>query len=272
MSSILINHPNVCFAQDIEAICAPLKKLNITYFAHARITLDKKFSTIGTNPAFTEHYIKNKYYALDIHMADDKRFGNFFVWDGIDFSEKLCAEASSLGVNNPFTIIHRGPNGTDYYHFANDSSHKQINQVYLANIDLLQLFISHFNENIKQSKSLYKAYDLTFDLQSHHNIDFEDPSISFNRSQFLQDIQEKKLAHLQIADSSLTKRQSEVLQWVLCGKTIKETSKILGLSERTVGHYFENIKNKLNVDSRSELISKLINPTLLQAYPLKVGE
>ena len=272
MSNKILNHPALICAQEISAICAPLQKLNISYFSHVHIDKKKSFSALGNNPHFAEHYLNNKYYTVDIHMVDESKFGDFFVWDGIAFSGesgKMCQEAGSFGIHNPFTIIDRNKNGIDYYHFANDSINKQINQTYLANLDLLQHFISHFKENINQSKPLMKAYDLTFDLNLHQTTHFEDHPISYDRSEFLRSIDTKKSQQLIIENVRLSKRQSDVLRLVVYGKTVKEIAQLMGLSERTVGHYVEAVRIKLNVSSRSELISKTINSKAIKIFANK---
>jgi len=171
----------------------------------------------------------------------------------------MCAEAGNFSIHNPFTIIKKNNNVIDYYHFASDWQDKKINQVYLANLDLLNLFIEHFTANIKQSKLLSKAYDFTFNLNNGNesNLKFEEDS-NCDRAEFIRSIN-PKTSRLQIANKLLSKRQSEILKLVVQGKTIKEISKILNLSPRTVGHYFDTIKDKVNASSRSELIAKAIN-------------
>lgn len=269
MLSKILKHPSILHAQEITAICAPLQKLNISYFSHVKINHDKKFSAISSHPQFVEHYLKNKFYKADIHMVDEKRFGNIFIWDGIQFSgesARMCREAGEFGIHNPFTIIDRNKNEINYYHFASKTHNKQINQIYLANLDLLKLFIARFHEMINQSKSLAKAYDLTFDTIATPKTSFEDNSISYDRSGFIQCLTaDKNAPRLQIEDVLLSKRQSEILRLVLCGKTMKEISRILNLSERTIGHYFETVKLKLNVSSRSELFSKTMKNGIMSS-------
>lgn len=259
MSHTLHKHPSLLHAQEIAEICSPLRKLNITYFGHVKIDAGKKFAALGNNPLFTEHYLKNKYYMTDIHMVDEKKFGKFFVWDGIQFtgqSAQMCHEAAEyFDIHNPFTIIQRNSNGSiDYYHFANNSSRKQINQAYLANLDLLNLFILYYKEQIRQSKALMKAYDFTIDVKHAPTVEFEDSSLTYDRSQFMQQIDNNM--RLEIGGVMLSKRQSQLLQFFMAGKTIKEIAKILNLSPRTVGHYFETVKHKLDVTTRSELFTK----------------
>src|SRR5689334_1928916 len=125
-------HPAILHSQEILDICKPLRKLNITYFAHVRITNNKDFSGISNNQLFIEHYLKNKYYTSDIHTIDENKVGNYILWEAIEFTEigeRICRESASLGVHNPFTIINKNKSWVDYYHFANNTSYKKINQI-----------------------------------------------------------------------------------------------------------------------------------------------
>jgi len=257
-------HPSFIYADDISYLCEPLRKLNISYFAHVRIDHKKQFSTLSANPEFLHHYLKNRYYIADIHMVNEKQFGDFFVWNGIEFSgqsAKMCNEAANFKVYNPFTIIEKKKDYIDYYHFANATKNKQINQVYLANIDLLKRFIAYFNDHVRRSKLLSKAYNFKFSIAGIQPVAFEDITLALNRDEFSKsvDIHLNSAQKLYFENAVLSKRQSEILQHVIRGKTLKEIAYIMGLSQHTVGHYFEMIKIKLNVNSKSELILKTID-------------
>ncbi|MFI4956163.1 MAG: LuxR C-terminal-related transcriptional regulator [Gammaproteobacteria bacterium] len=56
----------------------------------------------------------------------------------------------------------------------------------------------------------------------------------------------------------LTPQQTACLKELALGSSIKQIAKILGLSPRTVEHYLNAIKIKLNCKSRSELIMQAI--------------
>ncbi len=55
--------------------------------------------------------------------------------------------------------------------------------------------------------------------------------------------------------SLLSRRERECLEFLLQGKTAKETAATLALSHRTVESYFENIKKKLNCSNKGQLFS-----------------
>lgn len=57
----------------------------------------------------------------------------------------------------------------------------------------------------------------------------------------------------------LTKRESEVLHWVILGKTDKIIGQILGTSPRTVNKHMEHVLIKLGVESRAAAAALAMN-------------
>ncbi|MES1981730.1 MAG: LuxR family transcriptional regulator [Pseudomonadota bacterium] len=62
---------------------------------------------------------------------------------------------------------------------------------------------------------------------------------------------------------ALSAREQEVLQWMMQGKTNWETSRILGITERTVKFHVQNILAKLNSSSRGHAIAQAIGQGLV---------
>ncbi len=55
----------------------------------------------------------------------------------------------------------------------------------------------------------------------------------------------------------LSKRELEVLQHLMRGKTARQIGELLCISKRTVEHHVENIKQKACCHNKFELIKKL---------------
>lgn len=261
MTDIIKKHPSIILSQDINEICRPLQKLNITYFGHAKIINGNKFTTLCNNPSFTEHYLSNKYYNPDLHMIGKiPSFKDYVVWDAIPHagdSYRMDHESVKFGVKHTFTIIEINGNVGDYYHFATDITNDFINQIYLSNIDLLKNFIRYFNEKIAQSKALSKAYDIQFDIDNK-NIGFD---VNLNNSFISDDLKSRFLNEISHGRSyetsklaSLSVRQQQCLYYLAQGMTQKSIAAQLTLSPKTIEHYIVDIKNKLNCSTQSELI------------------
>lgn len=64
----------------------------------------------------------------------------------------------------------------------------------------------------------------------------------------------------------LTKQQSACLKHLALGLTFKQIALTLGLSHKTVEHYLDTVKIKLNCQSRSELILQAIERGLVNVF------
>ena len=67
--------------------------------------------------------------------------------------------------------------------------------------------------------------------------------------------------------SILTKREIEVLMYLLYGKTIRDISHILSRSVRTSESHFNTLKSKFQVTSKSQLIESAIHAGYLSIIP-----
>jgi DNA-binding CsgD family transcriptional regulator len=63
----------------------------------------------------------------------------------------------------------------------------------------------------------------------------------------------------------LTAREIECLRWVARGKTDREIGEILSVSPRTARFHVENVKTKLNVDTRVQAVAEAIRRQLIAA-------
>jgi DNA-binding CsgD family transcriptional regulator len=270
-------HPVLLYSQDFKDICKPLLRLNISYFSHVHVDKSGRFSAASNNPEYHKLYLEQEYYNTDIHMLPES-MDNYFLWDSIECTGdtlEMHEEGEALGVRHPFTIIKKNEHGTDYYHFATHRPGTSINQVYLSELELLNLFIQHFNSTIRQSKILAEVYNIKFGL------DYKTPGFTYQsdldllnnaeqRAEFLRDlthnqpIRERRprqhgtcLIH---NDSqkivTISKQQLKCLQLLIQGYTSKEAAALLYLAPRTVNSYLEILRDKLDCRNSKELITK----------------
>ena len=73
-------------------------------------------------------------------------------------------------------------------------------------------------------------------------------------------LNEQRLPPLEdaLASLGLSPRQTEVVRWVVQGKTSAEIGSLMGVTTRTVEKHLESIYARLNVDNRSTLVARAI--------------
>ena len=71
-------------------------------------------------------------------------------------------------------------------------------------------------------------------------------------------------------DVKLTKREIQCLQSCQSGKTYKQISTLLGISERTVVFHITNLYRKLGVNNKTQAIKKAQALGLMKSYPTSV--
>lgn len=81
---------------------------------------------------------------------------------------------------------------------------------------------------------------------------------AFNRF-FMKNNSSKCNENLAIKTLGLSLREAEVLDHVTVGKTNRDVSEILGISERTVEKHLERVYAKLGVGSRTAAAAMILN-------------
>ncbi|MGG3450811.1 helix-turn-helix domain-containing protein [Domibacillus aminovorans] len=61
-----------------------------------------------------------------------------------------------------------------------------------------------------------------------------------------------------MAASILTKREKEVFDWLIVGKSTYDIAQVLGISEKTVRNHISNGIQKLGVKGRAQAIVELL--------------
>lgn len=249
------DHAAILHADLMQGICKPLETLGITYFSHVHIDNEHQFSGMGLSPEFATHYINQKYYKFDIHMASLSNTEQFIIWDTINrsaASKSMHDDFAAHGYGHTFTVIQPASQGTDYYHFATAIGNTAINQQNVNQLDLLQKFILYFRDKVNSIKELKAGYQQKLLLPTEEGG-------YFTEGQLMQAKRDQFLAQMEIHravisdDTHLTLKELECLHWHSLGKTADEVALIMGITDRTVKSHIRNLKDKLNCRNQFQL-------------------
>lgn len=235
--------------QKLKKLTAPLQEqLGISIFSYYSIDDQGQFCFLSNNAAQAEFYYANQLYAYNPYLVHPHllRTGCILAKSVVD-PEYYEISRRKFYVGNLFMVQKRNGNRVEGCLFGDSEENTSLNERYLKNLPLLNRFSAYFKKESKdwigtierQGYNLNEAKGAAFkEGSSDCLLQAEDP-IS---SQFLKKI------------SGLSRREEQCLESYRNGHSAQSTAALLGLSQRTVEHYFESIKSKLDLASKRDLL------------------
>jgi LuxR family quorum-sensing transcriptional regulator LasR len=188
-------------------------------------SLEASFLHSNYSRAWRQQYDAQKLYYVDPTVAHCLTSSIPMVWEPETFIAKhqgaLYEEASHFGIRSGITFPIHGRNGeVGMISFASDvMPGPQFNER-----------LVHYLADL----SLVRDYAFEGSLQYIHARQAAEPS------------------------PHLTRRELEVLKWVMAGKSSWEISRITDCAEATVNFHISNIRQKFNVNTRQQALVKAI--------------
>lgn len=242
----------------IKKFCSPLyNHFKVNHFWYHSISDQGFFTCLGSNAAWMEYYFSENLYLPNPYIRSPKNYST-----GINFIRKIedqtYQKSVDIGVrkfnlDQNLLFLKRTKNGVKGFGFASYGSRNEFETLCMNELPLLKLFIKRFEEEFeplikKMERNPVEIAKLIGPAFHQKNSSIQLPQIS--KSSFLDELQFKEI-------TLLTQREKSVLYYVSKGYSAAETAAYLCLSKRTVEHYLENIKNKLNCFSKAELIQSI---------------
>ncbi len=251
----------------VKEICKPLTEyLGVSCFCYSRLYNNCAYIVLmNGHQEFQEKYYTN-IRSRDPHFnsylkSTPLNETRFFLWP--TKYEKLYSMTQlydAYDIWHGYHIIRRQKEYLEIFGFAFNKNTDSKAQFYIQNSRLLEKFCDYF---------IIKAADLISDndknkLASYqHKFDISYLEVADNNTQqFLSEISNLK-NHSLINKSGnlihLTPRESDCISILMQNRTMKEIGKLLDLSPRTVECHIENVKQKLEVNYKSQLVDIFSN-------------
>lgn len=236
-------------------ICKPLfEKLNMRFFSHIRNFRNGSFTSLMTDVDVTEFYI-NQY---KINFSSGKGFSlpaGYYVAEHI--ANKSSAEGRSaicqqFNLANFFYIVESRAEYDDMFAFATAPDNTTIINSYLNEIAIFNHFLLYYKD---QAKYLLQQADRIIYSADYF---FEESSL-VNRNNYSDEICKemplKKIpVHGNLGEVIISRRELECWKYIIQNYSFKEIGRLLGLSNRTVETYVNNLKSKLGCDTARSLV------------------
>lgn len=253
MESILSNtHHSIVSATDVVEICQPLfTKTNIVNYVYARIFDNYTCYSLVANANHHIHHFEKRFAVsppIPKTMLTEKIYYFLTGNENIPFQQSLYDARSLFNMSSPFFIIDRNYGYYDLHIFFSDANKDQMINYYLNNIDCLEKFNSYFKEKANKLLTEANKHILNIPIDMRPTFGGLNKAISDNGS----------CVNFKSNKQLLTVRENQCIEFLSYGFTMKEIAKEMKISPRTVEDYLNNLKIKLGVRRKSEIINALI--------------
>lgn len=242
---------SLSLVNDFHRMATPIfEMIPIDHLSLRRFYVDGKFFYIATYQKWLEYYISNNYYKLpdfEKHFTKDK-CSKFSLWDHWDREDKFFWKvignlAQNFNQGHGLTIIKLTSEYCDVYNMSVSCDKSYINNVYLNFLDNIDAFLTCFQ--VKVSPILRPLITDSYFRPLKSNLLIQSKKIISNADQK----ETNFLSHL-----NLSKREIQCLELLCKGMTMKMIANTLTISSRTVESHLNNLKYKLDLPYKSDLI------------------
>lgn len=226
----------------LQDICKEFFNItNLDYFHYARY-YPKKYFVISTNICWNQYFYNNIFLEDYLIQKNKKRIWYVYL---PDIYPSIQIEATAkFDIHNMFSVHKIYDHYYEITGFGASQEKAKLCGFYLNHLDYIMKFILFFKSRIDNLK--------TTEIKDKIKI-FESLMI-INKQEQKPDYFPKYLLELDQGSIILTKREFICLESLSSGKTLKEIGKTFSISARTVETNINNIKNKFNCRSTSQLI------------------
>lgn len=245
----LVRQYTIKHDRKIKQICHPLKDhLGIPTFAYYTIEGDGRFVIMSNYPEQLDFFYSEKLYLTCPYLTHPHFFRSGYALIPLTSDPEYLQLSRQLHhVNHLFLMLQRIGDKIEGFFFITEDLDASQCLHFLNQIDLLNTFGHYFKREAQPL--IERALSEGYNLREAKGAAFfsREPTLPLSSSN-------PNILHFLKKMTSLSVQEQECLNLFKQGKSAQATAAILGLSRRTVEHYFESIKNKLGCLSKWDLL------------------
>lgn len=229
------------------------QQLGITVFGYVRIYNHGTVSWITTCPDQDRFLVESGELSRNPLMNDRNLLKEGFYLDSYNRKFPGCEEfyrdrAKLFQMDHGTVLVKHQKDYIETCCFSGLSVKRPLYQLFMNEQGLFKSFMEHFTNQLDPHLlEILSQGILLADLKDEsHSLDEDALYFSGDRAILLEACGWKNLL-------TLSKREKQCLALLKEGHSYSTIGLKLGLSERTVEHYLESVKNKLNLETRTEL-------------------
>jgi DNA-binding CsgD family transcriptional regulator len=255
-----------CFThhEDIVTLCQPLFKLGVSNYVYVRTYADGSEFRLGNRSDWLEHYYTQGLYQESIF----ERTPQYYQPDATPWSTVVChstlvshsrildSAKNDFNIDHGMTILNKENDYCEKIFFASASANPGVINLYLNDMDLLLNFNRYFKERASPLINEAKLHRLYLQCNEQLNALQQQDLDTVNRKA-VGDI--KKELKIVSPHNPLSPREQQIADLLVQGYTAAQIAEKFFLSRRTVEAHTVNMKEKLQVRNKAQLLRALLS-------------
>ena len=263
----LLNFYSSSFYEKYRKLAEPLNQcFGLDALFYSMTTPDGYFFQIGNLADPAHHYFSNQFYKHNPFICHPDNYNHNQIIITMDYPHKTYHDIQHkmqerFGVGDTLVLYKKFEDSAHIFMPTSTNPKVPLNTIYLNNLSALNHFADYFVKEWRQY--LIKMEPYMFNLEKHMGAKFfksiqSKPTLTetAQREKFLRQI--GVLDNQRCDVKSLSSREKDCIEEFLKGKSAAQIALALNLGRRTVEHYMDNIKMKLDCNSKSELFERLL--------------
>lgn len=246
----IIKNYSIKHDKKIKQICTPLvEHLHIPVFTYSFIEANGRFGFLTNAPDFNAYYFETNLHLQNPYFAHPTLFRSGCVMLPCSVEEETQKVLNKrFEADHFFLNLNTNSQVMEAFIFANVNENLSDSRAYLSQLDLLNKFSKYFKREAQHLIGKMRADQ--FDIKSERGAELFETSPDIPLTVYNPNVQNflKKVM-------GLTRQELICLEHFKQGKSAQATAAFMGLSQRTVESYFENMKNKLGCTSKYDLLN-----------------
>lgn len=237
------------YDRKIKEICSPLNTyLKVPVFTYYCIDADGRFIYLTNMPAFNEYYFSQKLYLSNPYFAHPALFRSGSALLPCTFDDEMQKSLNNrFKADHLFLTLQSNASSMEGFIFAEENVDAHGAPSYLPRLGLFDHFGRYFKREARDI--IGKMRSEQFDIRKERGLDAFEALTPIPLAQ-----NDPKIFSFLKHVTGLSEQERRCLELFKQGNSAQATAAIMGLSQRTVEHYFENIKNKLGCTSKYDLL------------------
>lgn len=266
--------------KDVDALCTPLKnQVGLLFFNYIQSNKKGWRFTLSSEEIWFKSYFELEHHEYEImnHAQNiPDGYANISLWDGCSDEHDSCriytTLQNELGVGYILFMYAFYQDFAESFAFGFDRNISHSSQVILKNLDVFKRFTQYFKD--KGQKYIQQAKEQSFQVipnkKKYSNPIFWGMADEQKGELFHEFSIDKVYLKNEYADIYFTVPEAKTVLLVIRGYTYDEIAKELHVSVKTIDYRMNQIRHKMNVRHKKDVIDKLVKGHFVELLEISI--